>query len=137
MVAFTLRVKAGAADFYQAAVVDACIGILEAICTGNSLQAIYCFMPDHLHIVLIGQSPNCDLWKSLVEFKQRTGFWFKCNRPQIKWQKDFYDHIVRNDEGLRHAITYCLGNPLAKEVVDDWQEYPYKGGIGLDLETIF
>jgi len=36
----------------------------------------YCFMPDHLHILAIGESPNSDLERFMSTTKQQTGFWF-------------------------------------------------------------
>lgn len=135
-VAFTLRIESGQSDFYKSDVIQSCVDIVEAICNENRVQAVYCFMPDHLHIVLRGQVPDSDLWKAIVDFKQRTGYWYGKNRPQIKWQKEFYDHIVRKDEHLRDVFKYLIANPVVKGATSDWQEYLYKGAIGLDFDDV-
>lgn len=134
--AYTLRIKSGQSEFYTPGVIQSCIEIAKMICSQNRVQAIYCFMPDHLHIVLRGQSPDSDLWKAIVDFKQRTGYWFGKNQPQIKWQKDFYDHILRKAEHMGDVFAYLMANPVVKGTASDWQEYPYKGAIGLDFNDI-
>jgi REP element-mobilizing transposase RayT len=92
-------------------------------------------MPDHIHIVLEGISENSNLWKAIVLFKQLTGFWLKQNHPDIKWQKDFYDHVLRREE-LKKQIRYILRNPVRKGLVADWKDYPYMGTLNGDLEDI-
>ena len=93
-------------------------------------------MPDHLHFILEGESEDSDLWKTAVLFKQLTGFWLSQNHPAIKWQKDFYDHVLRQDEELKKHIYYILDNPVRKRLVADWRDYPYKGSIHESLENI-
>ena len=34
------------------------------------------------------------------------------NNHIFGWQKSFYDHIIRNDEGLYHIRAYIQNNPL-------------------------
>ena len=93
-------------------------------------------MPDHLHLILEGISEKSDLWKAIVMFKQQTGFWFSKNMEDVKWQKDFYDHIPRKDEDLKKLILYILNNPVRKNIVTRWQDYPFLGSIDYDLEEI-
>lgn len=35
---------------------------------------IYCFMPNHLHVILQGTVPDADTWKAMGVFKQRSGY---------------------------------------------------------------
>jgi len=93
-------------------------------------------MPNHCHLILEGEADDSDLWATVVEFKQHTGFWFRTNSPHIRWQKDFYDHIIRENENLKDRVAYVLNNPVRQGIVDDWTEYPYKGSIGVDLEDV-
>ena len=41
------------------------------------------------------------------------------------WQKNFYDHIVRKEESLLKIAEYIVDNPVRKELVSEWEEYPY------------
>ena len=93
-------------------------------------------MPDHLHIVVEGTQDEVNLLKFLNHYKQKTGFWMSQNRPGVSWQKDFFDHIIRKEEDLPTIIRYILENPVRKELVSDWQDYPFKGAIGCNLDDI-
>ena len=90
------------------------------------LQA-YIFMPDHVHVIIQGKDEQADTWKSMSLFKQRTGFWLSQHKHDVEWQKDFYDHIIRDTKNLEKQIRYILNNPVRKELVADWKEYKFKG----------
>ena len=134
---FTACVAEGYRLFADAGVVGEFIGILRAVVEKNHCTVpIYCFMPDHLHVMLDGQSAVSDAWQAMVEFKQRTGWWLKQHRPAIQWQKDFYDHVLRDNEDLGAQVRYIAGNPVGKGLVQDWRQYPHTGAIGYDWEGV-
>jgi hypothetical protein len=93
-------------------------------------------MPDHQHVIVTGTKDDSDIWKVIVEYKQRTGYWMFTNNLNIRWQKDFYDHILRTEEGIEKQIRYILDNPVRKGLVALWDEYPFKGSIGCSLKDI-
>lgn len=97
---------------------------------------VYCFMPDHQHLIIAGTRNDSDLLRTVVTYKQKTGFWMSVNRPNIGWQKDFYDHVIRKHKDVATQIRYILDNPVRKGLVSSWQEYPFKGSIGCRLEDI-
>jgi REP element-mobilizing transposase RayT len=66
------------------------------------------FMPDHLHSILAGEKENADVKGCIEMFKQKTGYWLSKNDPFYRWQKDFYDHIIRNDEDMSAQLRYIL-----------------------------
>jgi putative transposase len=127
-ITFTLCVKERKQLFITKTLVDQFLTILKN--TEEKYECInwvYLFMPDHLHLIIEGKSDRSDLWKMIVSFKQKTGFWLSQNAPEIQWQKDFYDHIHRTEDDLKKQIRYILENPLRKKLVSDWQIYPFKG----------
>ena len=95
----------------------------------------YLFMPDHAHFLLCGNSDEADTLKAMRSFKQKSGYWLSRNRPSVHWQKDFYDHIIRENESLQKHIMYILNNPVRKGMVESWKEYPFKGSTSHDLDT--
>ena len=97
---------------------------------------VYCFMHDHQHLIITGTKGDADLWKTIVNYKQKTGFWMSVNKPGMTWQKDFYDHIIRTNEDIATQVRYILDNPVRKGLVSFWEEYPFSGSIGCDLENI-
>ena len=136
-VAFTLCVQDREPLFEGRDLVRLFVGALTAACESQGcVVPIYCFMPDHVHVVTLGRAESADAWRAIVGFKQRTGFWLARNRPTIKWQRGFFDHLLRTQEDLATHVRYVAENPVRKQVVADWHEYPYTGSIGFDLDAI-
>ncbi len=93
-------------------------------------------MPDHQHVMLTGNNRDADTWKTIVSYKQKTGYWLSVNRPEIEWQKDFYDHVIKSENERSMQVKYILDNPIRKGLADRWEDYPYKGSFGCRLEDI-
>jgi putative transposase len=137
VIAFTACVADRQRVFCDGPVVTAFLEILSrALEKHRCLVHIYCFMPDHRHLLLQGKDGSADLWQAMVDFKQRSGFWFGQNRPEVRWQKDFYDHIVRLSEDLGAQVRYIANNPVRAGLVRKWQAYPHTGAIGIDLHEV-
>jgi REP element-mobilizing transposase RayT len=96
---------------------------------------IYLFMPSHCHIILEGVEDRADALTAMKRFKQKSGYWFSKHETEIKWQKDFYDHIIRTGENMRKQIEYILNNPVRNGLVEDWKNYPYVGSTIHDFKT--
>ncbi len=103
---------------------------------GGCIVPVYCFMPDHVHLIIQGMSPSSDLWEVVVSFKQQSGYWLAKNQRTFYWQKNFYDHILRPDEDLAAQVRYVIDNPVRAGLVKRWEEYPYSGSIGIDLKDV-
>ncbi|MBN2543704.1 transposase [bacterium] len=135
--AFTLCVKNRVEYFKDEKIVFKALDILkEDIRYHHCIAIAYCFMPDHVHLVLMGTEDDSDLWKCAGRFHQRTGFYLKQIEKNFKWQKDFYDHIVRKDEDAVAQVRYIFENPVRKGLVSYWEDYPYKGSLGIDLNDV-
>ena len=88
---------------------------------------VYLFMPDHIHMTLRGNKSDSDIKKCIDMFKQKSGYLLSKNFPHIKWQKDYYDHVLRSKENLDIHIKYILNNPVRAGLVKYWKQYPFKG----------
>lgn len=99
---------------------------------------VYVFMPEHAHMLVAGRDHSADTVRAITGFKQKTGYWLSKNRPQFHWQKDYYDHILRTWEReaceLKKHVQYILENPVRKEIVSYWKDYPYKGSTVYTLD---
>ena len=92
----------------QAGHPGALLGILDDVASRHACAVrAYCFMPDHLHVILRGTTPEADIWAAMVDLKQRTGLWLAANAG-ARWQKDFYDEILRSYEQAQDMISYVL-----------------------------
>lgn len=93
-------------------------------------------MPDHQHLIITGTCSDSDILNALVSYKQRTGYWMTANKAGISWQKDFYYHVIKKHEDIATQVRYILDNPVRKGLVSSWQEYPFKGSIGCNMEDV-
>lgn len=74
-------------------------------------------MPDHLHAIL-AFPPAPGLATTLTNWKK-----FIARQHGVEWQRDFFDHRLRNDQELQEKMSYILMNPVRKgicERVEDW-----------------
>ena len=58
------------------------------------------------------------------------------NEPGVRWQKDFYDHVIRTHEDIAAQVRYILDNPVRKGLVSSWEDYPFKGSVGCKLDDV-
>jgi putative transposase len=91
----------------------------------------YCFMPDHLHLLIDGEDNESDLQKFISLFKQKSGYWYKQKYKRNLWQTSYYDHVLRKEEGLEQVALYILENPVRKGLVTDFRDYPFSFSPGL------
>ena len=134
---FTLCVKDKKTLFDNQVIVNQFINIFEEVTEMERLRNwVYIFMPDHFHAIIEGKTLESDLWRGMVLFKQRTGYWLSKNNINREWQKDFYDHIHRKEEDLVKDIRYILENSVRKGLVKNWKDYPYKGSLDFNLEEL-
>ena len=89
----------------------------------------YCFMPDHLHLLVVGKHEKSELISFIKKFKQVTGFSYKQKIGRILWQKSFYDHILRKQENMIDCAEYILANPVREKIAERMRDYPYSGSL--------
>ena len=134
---FTLCIKDRVEFFIEERIINIFNEMLSnEVKDGLVINWVYMYMPDHLHLVLEGKSEESDLWKVIVSFKQKTGYWLSKNMNEYKWQKGFYDHIHRKEEDLKKHISYVLNNPVRKGIVANWNDYKFKGSLNFELNEI-
>ena len=134
---FTLCIRNRVTAFARTDVLAELVPLVASTVTASNCVALtYCFMPDHLHIVLESRSPAGDVYEAVVRLKQQTGYWFRCNIPDVRWQKDFYDTILWHEEDILARVRYVFENPVRKQLVGHWWEYGASGYIGVDIASV-
>lgn len=113
------------------------IGILkeEATNTGVRLYA-YCFMPDHVHLLLCPEAGS-DLIRFVQAYKSKATrvYWKQNGRGRI-WQRGFYDHILRCEEDVREVFRYILENPVRKGLVKNLTDFPFSGSCVFEKQAL-
>ncbi len=105
------------------------IRILSECCEKEKFSVwAYCFMPDHIHLLLTAKE-NSELIKLVTAYKRLSGYEYKKKTGKNLWQKSFYDHILRKEENITQVVRYILENPVRKNLVENFREYPFSGSL--------
>ena len=96
-------------------------GVLAAMAHNHEKLLWHCrlclLMPDHLHAIIAfprepGMKTLVTNWKKFVAVKFG-----------VEWQRDFFDHRLRDHHQLQEKMEYILMNPVRKglcERMEDW-----------------
>jgi putative transposase len=77
-------------------------------------------MPDHLHALLSFPHPNRPIKSIISKWKKWTAKEFG-----ILWQRDFFEHRLREEESRREKADYILQNPVRRKLVSRWEDWPF------------
>jgi putative transposase len=97
----------------------------------------YCFMPDHLHLIVAGCNELADLRGFVTRFKQFAGYDYRQRTHQYLWQESYYDHVLRSDEATERHIRYVMENPVRKGLVGQFTEYPFTASDVFSTEELW
>ncbi len=96
----------------------------------------YCFMPDHLHLLLSGAREDANLKMFVFRAKQFSGFEFSRQNRGRLWQRYGYERVLRNEESTADLIRYIVGNPLRAGLASKVTEYPFWGSFTHSREQL-
>jgi putative transposase len=96
----------------------------------------YCFMEDHVHLLLEGQTDDSALRAAVQRWKQASGYAHRRAYTVPLWQTGYYDHILRDDADVLAAAAYIVANPLRAKLVRSILDYPYIGSDTFTLEQL-
>ena len=86
----------------------------------------YCFMPDHLHLVVEGLSDTADLRRFVKIGKQRVVYSLRVEQQTRGiWQEGFHDWVLRSEQSTEEVIRYVLNNPVRAGLVEKPEDYPF------------
>lgn len=109
----------------EAAIVQASLHYADG--PGYKLLA-YCVMPNHVHLVVhLPVDATTPLARTLQRLKSHTARHLNRLRSDTGrvWQRESYDHRIRNMRELAATIAYTLNNPVKAGLAADWQQWPY------------
>ena len=96
----------------------------------------YCFMPDHVHLLIEGLRADSDCKRFISRAKQFSGFYYSQQHQRRLWQRYGYERVMRDDEATIDAARYILANPLRAELVKDIREYPFTGSSVVTIDEL-
>jgi REP element-mobilizing transposase RayT len=137
---FTVCARHQGAPFLNAALAKEVIDSL--LWTRNQyhwLLYCYCLMPDHLHFVcrlteeqtrIINAGARGVQVESVLDHLARfksftTNKSWKLGFTGPLWQKSCFDRVFDLAKPVEEVIEYSLENPVRKQLVVDWRDWPY------------
>ena len=101
----------------------------------------FCIMSNHVHLLIDTsiQLPEffCPKEWEMLELEPLQNIMKRIKGPSAVysnrilkrsgrfWQKESYDHYVRNQKEFQNIIAYILNNPVKAGIVERWEEYPF------------
>jgi putative transposase len=85
----------------------------------------YCFMPDHLHLVIAGLCRESDLKRFAKMAKQRSGAAHAHADMGRLWQPGYWETLLRSSDDVRAATKYVLNNPVNAGLVECTADYAF------------
>ena len=85
----------------------------------------YVVMANHVHLLAWPKAPPPKLLQSLKSYTGREANKLLGRTGEPFWQKESYDHWVRNDDELRRIRVYIEQNPVKAGLVTKPEDYPW------------
>jgi hypothetical protein len=95
---------------------DSIVILAEA---GKWWPRVFLLMPDHAHALLVFPSDRA-MSRVIGDWKR-----WHSQRNDVRWQSGYFDHRVRNEEGLEEKSAYILNNPVAKGLCAQSDAWPW------------
>jgi REP element-mobilizing transposase RayT len=87
----------------------------------------YCFMPNHVHLLVTATGTGANAAELVRFLKQETAYVFRKTGGQRLWQRSFFDRTLRSDENVKDVVSYIVMNPVRAGLVASVGDYPYWG----------
>jgi putative transposase len=116
--------------FIDKDIVQSVLDDIERVADAEHFRVLaYCFMPDHLHLLVQGETDTADLQRFVKGWKQMTGFKHAKEYGSRLWQVGFFDYVLRSDEDTNRHAQYVLSNPIRAGLTHTIGEYPFAGCV--------
>jgi putative transposase len=96
----------------------------------------YCFMPDHVHLIVEGATDGSNCKAFIKSAKQFSGYYFTKARASRLWDRYGYERFIRDEMELALTIRYVLANPVRAGLVLHPSEYGLLGSERYRVEEL-
>jgi len=127
--------------------------LLHALARYALAAPVYCLMPDHAHLLLVGLAERSDQQRALSFLRRYTARMFaqsgsesagekespdgsesaSATGQRMGWQKQAYDHVLREEErrgdAFQSVAHYIVENPVRAELVETAGEWRFSGAL--------
>jgi putative transposase len=96
----------------------------------------YCFMPDHVHLLVEREATDSDCRRFIARAKQLSAFHFQKMFGLRLWQRYGFERTLRSNDATLSVARYILENPIRARLVERVQDYPFLGSSVYSLNEI-
>jgi putative transposase len=97
----------------------------------------YCFMPDHLHLVVEGRAGDADCKALIKSAKQYSGYYYsRAHDGQRLWERYGHDRVLRDHMELGMTLRYVVANPVLGGLTMHPRDYPFLGSQRCSIEEL-
>lgn len=97
---------------------------------------VYCFMPDHVHMLVEGLADDANGKQFITKSKQCSAHAYAKQFGARLWQPFGFEHVVRDDEKIQVVAKYILENPVRAGLSKTVLEYPFLGSQVYDVKVL-
>ena len=99
-------------------------GLFEPCATHYNLEA-YVVMANHVHLLVVPYISPTRFLQSLKSYTARQANKLLGRTGEPFWQRESYDHWVRDEAERRRIISYIENNPVKAGLVNSPRKYPW------------
>jgi putative transposase len=98
----------------------------------------YCLMPDHVHLLPVGEHDDSDMEAFVKSWNTQTGFsWTRRTGSKgTLWQPGYQDEILWSDASRYRAAQYVIMNPVRAGIVGDPADYEFSGSTKYSIAQL-
>jgi putative transposase len=123
--------------FNEASIVELALEQLQRAANEQRFSVTaYCFMPDHLHLLVAGTAEDSNGKRFINAFKQYSGHCYSQKWRGTLWQRYGFEHVLRDEEDTMEVVRYILRNPVRAGLSDTIGAYPFVGSLVYDLKDL-
>ena len=119
-----------------AAVEPVLLQFLRAAKETDMAIVAYCFMPDHVHLLVEGQHEGAQARRFISLAKQYSGYGYSRRTSRPLWQRFAYERVLRSVDSTREFARYILANPLRAGLVTKAEDYPFSGSFTQTVQQL-
>jgi REP element-mobilizing transposase RayT len=105
--------------------------LLHALACYRLAAPVYCLMPDHAHVLLVGLATDSDQRRAVSFLRRYTVGMFAGDSGG--WQKQAHDHVLRESErgpsAFQTVAHYIVENPVRAGLVGEAPAWRYSGAL--------
>ena len=96
----------------------------------------YCFMQDHLHVLMAGTAAMSDLNRCARRFRQRAGYAYRRLHQGRLWQEGYFDRTLRDADATIAVVAYVVNNPVIAGYCDTPGDYEFTGSSRFNIDDL-